>query len=913
MWKSGIIKTKRANNAVSEIIGVILLLAMAVALFSTVYLFVMHDALDISENSPPSVTVLGTIGGSDIILEHRGGDALSLDTEIMITISGIVYNMTVGDLMDNESKEDGKWSVGEKLSYGPSMDITGRQVGILVIDAKSNSVVMQGTLQEGETSVDPFAITRYATDVISYSAKLWMDYDFKNYSGYLGFAWKPDGGNWTYSSPSLGSGSLYSGTGSYTEVISDLIPGTLYWFKAQLKYGSTTFEGSMMPFITFGWEMALWHFNESTGTIAFDSSGYSNDGTLKPSVLNRPQWSNTTSDPKWTTWVNGSALTFDGIDDYVEVPDDDTLDLTNAISIEAWVNPLEHSEGIIGDIQSIIDTSEFGSLDVYELDLIHVSGGVYAIVCRGTENDGFLITLRIDSSGMIIDSIIDSLEFDTSDGWQPDIIHVSGNIFAIAYTGTGNDGFLVTVEIANDGTITDSVIDSFEFDESNGVGPSIIHVNNSLYAIVYTGSTTGGCLVTLEMANNGTITKSINDAFIFDEISDGYADEFNMIQVSGETYAIVYNAPDEDGRVRTVKIENNGNIAGISVVKFDSSRGIDPDITHVNGNFYAIAYRGFNSTGNLRTIEIADDGTILSAFQGDGTYTDHFRFSARGGEPSIICVNGANYYAIAYRGPPGASDDRGYVNTVEIWSNGTINHAIIDTLQLDASRCYGPNIISINGTNYYAVTYTGYRDDGFVKTVEIADNGTINQTITDAQEFGIFDCYEPDVIHISGDIYAIASRGLDSDGYVRTVKIANNGSIADIVIDTLEFDTDYGGEFSEIASNGTITNSVIDSLEFDTSYGREPTIIHINGNIYAIAYRGPSSDGFVKTVEIANNGTIKNSFVDSLEFDTYQGYYPDIIHVNGSYYAIAYMGPITARLRATIITAGLIMDITLIP
>jgi len=916
MWKRGIMKTKRANNAVSEIIGVILLLAMAVALFSTVYLFVMHDALDISENSPPSVTVLGTIGGSDIILEHRGGDALSLDTEIMITISGIVYNMTVGDLMDNESKEDGKWSVGEKLSYSPSMNITGRQVGILVIDAKSDSVVMQGMLQEGETSVDPFAITRYATDVISYSAKLWMDYDFKNYSGYLGFAWKPDGGNWTYSSPSLGSGSLYSSTGSYTEVISDLIPGTLYWFKAQLKYGSTTFEGSMVSFITFGWEMALWHFNESTGTIAFDSSGYSNDGILKPSALNRPQWSNTTSDPKWTTWVNGSALTFDGIDDYVEVPDDDTLDLTNAIAIEAWVKPLEHSEGIIGDIQSVIDTSEFGSLDVYELDLIHVSGDVYAIACRGTDDDGLLITLRIDSSGMIIDSIIDSLEFDTSDGWQPNIIHVSGNIFAIAYTGSGSDGFLVTVEIANDGAVTDSVIDSFEFDESNGVGPSIIHVNNSLYAVVYTGSTTGGHLITLEMANNGTITKSINDTFIFDEISDGYADEFNMIQVGGETYAIVYNAPDEDGRIRTVKIENNGNIAGISVVKFDSSRGIDPDITHVNGCFYAIVYRGFNSTGNLRTVEIADDGTILSAFQGDGTYTDHFKFSARGGEPSIICVNGTNYYAIAYRGPPGASDDRGYVSTVEIWSNGTINHAIIDTLQLDASRCYGPNIISINGTNYYAVTYTGYRDDGFVKTVEIANNGTINQTITDAQEFGIFDCYEPDVIHISGDIYAIASRGLDSDGYVRTVKIVNNGSITDMVIDTLEFDTDYGGEFSiihingniyaiayrgpgddgfvktvEIASNGTITNSVIDSLEFDTSYGREPTIIHINGNIYAIAYRGPGSGGWVKTVEIANNGAIKNSFVDSLEFDTSQGYYPDIIHVNGSYYAIAYMGP----------------------
>jgi len=384
MWKRGIMKTKRANNAVSEIIGVILLLAMAVALFSTVYLFVMHDALDISENSPPSVTVLGTIGGGDIILEHRGGEALSLDTEIMITISGIVYNMTVGDLLDDESKADGKWSVGEKLSYGPSMDITGRQVGILIIDVNSGSMVMQGTLQEGETSVDPIAITRYATDVVSYSAKLWMDYDFKNYSGYLGFAWKPDGGSWNYSAPPLGSGAVHAGTGSYAETVSGLTPSVLYWFKSQLKYGSTTIDGSMMSFFTLGWEMGRWHFNESTGTIAYDSSGRGNDGTLKPDAVNRPQW---------VTGINESALSFDGIDDYVEVPDDTTLDLTDAISIEAWIKPLENSEGFVGDIKSVIDTSGFGILDAYEPNMIHVDKKIYAIACRGTDNDGFLITI----------------------------------------------------------------------------------------------------------------------------------------------------------------------------------------------------------------------------------------------------------------------------------------------------------------------------------------------------------------------------------------------------------------------------------------------------------------------------------------------------------------------------------------
>jgi hypothetical protein len=38
------------------------------------------------------------------------------------------------------------------------------------------------------------------------------------------------------------------------------------------------------------------------------------------------------------------------------------------------------------------------------------------------------------------------LEFDTVNGTGPDIIQVAGSIFAIAYAGSGSDGFLTTVE-----------------------------------------------------------------------------------------------------------------------------------------------------------------------------------------------------------------------------------------------------------------------------------------------------------------------------------------------------------------------------------------------------------------------------------------------------------------------------------
>jgi len=70
-----------------------------------------------------------------------------------------------------------------------------------------------------------------------------------------------------------------------------------------------------------------WHFDEGSGTTAYDSSGNDNDGSL------------TNMDPA-TAWVDGKfdkALEFDGIDDYVDCGNDPSLDLPGPLSIEAWI------------------------------------------------------------------------------------------------------------------------------------------------------------------------------------------------------------------------------------------------------------------------------------------------------------------------------------------------------------------------------------------------------------------------------------------------------------------------------------------------------------------------------------------------------------------------------------------------
>ncbi|MFH1127092.1 MAG: DUF2341 domain-containing protein, partial [archaeon] len=70
-----------------------------------------------------------------------------------------------------------------------------------------------------------------------------------------------------------------------------------------------------------------WHFSENAGTTAKDSSGNGNDAVL-PSAPSQPQW---------TGGIVGNALKFDGIDDYVDIGNPSSLQLTGAITLEAWV------------------------------------------------------------------------------------------------------------------------------------------------------------------------------------------------------------------------------------------------------------------------------------------------------------------------------------------------------------------------------------------------------------------------------------------------------------------------------------------------------------------------------------------------------------------------------------------------
>ena len=169
---------------------------------------------------------------------------------------------------------------------------------------------------------------------------------------------------------------------------------------------------------------------------------------------------------------------------------------------------------------------------------------------------------------------------------------------------------------------------------------------------------------------------------------------------------------------------------------------------------------------------------------------------------------------------------------------------------------------------------------------------------------------------LSGNIWVIAytGTGINGPGRIKTVSITPGGVIG-FIIDTYDYDTNqtgppfifhiagtkygvaYGGpgfdgwlKTFDIADNGTITKAIIASLEFDPSYGTNCWVVEIGSNVWAFAYGGPDGDGWLKTIKINDDGTIAGQ-VDYFEFDTSSGAYPCMIKVSTSVYAIAYLGP----------------------
>jgi len=115
--------------------------------------------------------------------------------------------------------------------------------------------------------------------------------------------------------------------------------------------------------------VAGWSFNEASGTSATDSSGNENTATLVNGVAR-------------STGKYGGGLTFDGVNDYLSIPNSPSLDISGTgLTLSMWINPQAIAGGdavVLGKSWNASMTSPYYQ---YGLEL---SGGTVPVFYLGT-------------------------------------------------------------------------------------------------------------------------------------------------------------------------------------------------------------------------------------------------------------------------------------------------------------------------------------------------------------------------------------------------------------------------------------------------------------------------------------------------------------------------------------------------
>ncbi|HVQ00704.1 MAG TPA: type IV pilin [Candidatus Thermoplasmatota archaeon] len=493
-----------------------------------------------------------------------------------------------------------------------------------------------------------------------------------------------------------------------------------------------------------------------------------------------------------------------------------------------------------------------------------------------------------------------------------DLIHVNGSYFSIAYRDSDTDGAIRSVKIKSDGTITpDLVTYKFDVDNISDIPIRIIQVNNSIYAILYgdvAGIPTQGAVIrTIELTNTGKFFNGLGYAHLLPPADWSSFNDPGIIHITGNIFAVSYRIANSREEIKTIEISNAGVITNHTydgAWKYAVENEINPynsyiyvygpKIIEVNEsqNTYAIVYQKlFSYTGGtnwygydynnglLVTIKIYTNGSIVKK---------KFDYAPLGPvdfcEPDMIHIAN-DVYAVASRR---AVFGNITLRTIHISNGGKIDNHFIDTLNIGMPEIYpGLSIKIWPVTNHiYMIVFDNWGNPAVtVKTVYIADDGSINHTIMDSYNIthaGYTNYCSPSICNVNPNFYAISyhlTNHTSKSDFITTFKVIANGKI--VAVDNLSMNA----YFSSVAQYDEYTNLL-------PVYG--------SSNLYALLFgydnwaAGHSGMAKIMIIFIDNTGHFNQIPLANFTFNAYGCSRPNLINVNKNIYAIAYSNSYTA-------------------
>ncbi|WMW24734.1 LamG-like jellyroll fold domain-containing protein [Methanolobus sediminis] len=327
--RSKIMKIFHDENAVSEIIGEVLLTAIAVLAFSVIAVFVF-SYLESEDAVHADIDGWVDVSSSTIYLRHSGGENIDLNNvELVLNLNGTRRDISSSQL--EQILGSSSWHLGQTIVIDTDVlwntTINGDDyVGMILIQTNANAVIESVSLLGEEVEMDSgsgsnVTPTQYApvadftylpSNPDTVQTVTFTDQSSDSDGTVAGWSWNfGDGGISTDQNTSH----QYSSAGNYTITLT-VTDDDGNTDSSSQGVTVTVPVSSVLP-------VSRWKFDEGSGSTAYDSID-DNDASL-----NNASWSSTAK--------NGTAMYFNGTG-YLVVTDSDSLDFDQDLSLVFWLN-----------------------------------------------------------------------------------------------------------------------------------------------------------------------------------------------------------------------------------------------------------------------------------------------------------------------------------------------------------------------------------------------------------------------------------------------------------------------------------------------------------------------------------------------------------------------------------------------
>ena len=347
----------------------------------------------------------------------------------------------------------------------------------------------------------------------------------------------------------------------------------------------------------------------------------------------------------------------------------------------------------------------------------------YVLAYAGHGNDGYIQTFTIPDDGSSITKVT-NLENNNGYGVYNSLVQVDYNTYALAYQGyDSNDeyGLLQTFTIPLDGSsITEVTSHKFSTTANTGLYNSLIKLNSYEYALAYEGNGSDGYLKTIHISADGeTISERWSHVYDTDN-----AEWNDLIILDKNTIALTYAGNGNDGFIKTfdmVSEDVTGPAISNTTVAYNNST-----ITVM------LNEASFNSNANSGALEASD-----------------FTLSVSGGAATLTSAT-----------PTSISEIAGNQYTLGVSSSGTPNGSEVITVVPSSSSA----IFDANGTAS-STTQSNNTVNFNEKVVPTITATTMTPNYTE-EVSGIFYVNNSITVTMSEEVFASYSNGTASGALV---------------------------------------------------------------------------------------------------------------------------------------------------